>query len=93
MVLAQDYWNPDPEDPFWMLEATFGESQGAWLKNRDSCLTTRDPLKALRYPSKWHADLIRGQLHNPACYQFTPTEHLWCALAGTKAGRELGGGL
>ena len=73
-----DPWNPDPEDPFWMLEIRQGfEEAGSWLKNEETYLTTRDPIKALRYPSFFAADCARRRL--PLCQsgRFEPTEHTW----------------
>lgn len=70
-----DWWKPDPEDPYWMLEKT----DGNWLKNAHSCLTTRDATKAIRYPSEWHADAARRSLHGTNHILFNPTEHKWCA--------------
>lgn len=68
-----DWWKPDPEDPFWMLEATDGE----WLKNKDSMLGTRDATKALRFPTaRLAANEIRYDW--PArWWSAKPTEHLW----------------
>lgn len=70
---ARDWWKPDPEDPFWMLENEGGE----WLKNEHTQLTTRDPVKAKRYPSHWHADSARRALVGMGWALFRPTEHLW----------------
>lgn len=70
-----DWWKPDPEDPYWMLE----KADGSWLKNTHSCLTTRDATKAIRYPSEWHADNARRGLHGTNNILFKPTEHKWCA--------------
>jgi hypothetical protein len=76
-----DWWKPDPEDPFWMIEARQGcENAGAWVKNEHSGLTTRDPAKALRFPSQWAADCARKRLY-PLDGLFQPTEHLWCNFA------------
>lgn len=69
----EDWWKPDPGDPFWMLENSTGE----WLKNEHTQLTTRDPAKAIRYPSAQHADIARRQLLSPGWLKFTPTEHAW----------------
>jgi hypothetical protein len=75
-----DWWKPDPEDPFWMIEVRQGyENAGAWVKNEHTCLTTRDPTKALRYPSNWAADCARKRLY-PLDGRYVSTEHLWCAF-------------
>ena len=47
-----DWWKPDADDPYWMLEAEDGE----WLKNQYSKLGTRDPIKAMRFPTKADAE-------------------------------------
>lgn len=70
---VQDWWNPDPEDPYWMLE----DEQGQWLKNEHSQLTTSDSSKALRFPSEWHADAKRNSLTGMGWAKFRPTEHKW----------------
>lgn len=74
---AQDPWHPDPEDPFWMLE----KADGSWLKNTETQLTTRHPVKAIRYPSEWHADFARRQLVGSGWLTFKPTEHTWINVA------------
>jgi hypothetical protein len=77
----RDKWNPDPEDPFWMLEVRQGfANAGAWVKNLDSCLTTRDPSRAIRFPSRWAAECSCRRLY-PLDGQFEPTEHSWISLA------------
>lgn len=74
--VVQDYWNPDPEDPFWMLTAP----DGSWLKNVHSCLTTRNAVKAVRYPSEWHADVAARGLHGTNWMKFKATEHTWSTV-------------
>lgn len=79
---SEDWWKPDPEDPFWMLEA----SDGSWLKNVHSRLTTREPAKAKRFPSLWDADRIRQELSGSGWIDFKPTEHTWIAKRGIELG-------
>lgn len=90
--VERDWWKPEPGDPYWLLELREGfEGAGAWLKNEHSCLTTRDAFKALRFPSKWHADNTRRTLHGPYHGMFEPTEHIdmeEAAIAAMSAGRE-----
>lgn len=69
-----DKWNPGNEDPFWMLEAEDGE----WLKNERTLSGTRDPAKALRFPTE------REAAKHPALmaagskwWSAKPTEHTW----------------
>lgn len=78
---VDDWWKPEPGDPFWMLEVTHGSEMGAWLRNKHSYATTRDPKKALRYPSQWTADIERRGLGGNQDGRFKPTEHTWIALA------------
>lgn len=83
---ARDPWGPDPEDPFWMLEVRQGfDGAGSWLKNDQTYLTTREPIKALRYPSRWAADCARSRL--PLCEtgRFEPTEHSWISAESVAA--------
>lgn len=71
-------WNPDPGDPFWMVEVRqHFDGAGSWLKNEQTYLTTRDPIKALRYPSWFAADCARRRLPLNESGRFEPTEHLW----------------
>jgi hypothetical protein len=80
---SRDWWKPDPEDPFWMLEAEDGE----WLKNEHSLLGTRDPAKAMRFPTADSTHAVRRRLHGDKgkWWSAKPTEHLWAALS-TKGG-------
>lgn len=72
-----DWWKPDPEDPYWMLEIRQGfDHAGAWLKNEHTHLTTRDAVKAIRYPNRFDAECARKRLY-PDDGMFEPTEHLW----------------
>ncbi len=88
---AEDWWKPDPEDPYWMLEIRQGfEGAGSWCKNLETCLTTRDPAKALRFPSRWSASVAQKRLY-PLDGRFEPTEHLWIKPAivdGSPQGRD-----
>lgn len=77
--VVEDWWKPEPGDPFWMLEVTFGDEKGAWLRNSHSYMTTRDATKALRYPSEWQADIARRNLGANQDGRFKPTEHTWLA--------------
>lgn len=76
-TVVPNWWNPDADDPFWMLETPEGE----WLKNRHTGSVTRDPVKAMRFPSEQHADMVRRSLHHPLWMSLTPTEHLWIGLS------------
>ena len=71
--VPKDWWNPDPEDPFWVLE----DSEGSWLKNKHSAHTTTDIFKAIRYPSESHADAERKCLRGSAWIAFKPVQKLW----------------
>lgn len=68
------WWKPEQGDPFWVLEHA-----GAYLKNRDSCLTTKDIEAALVFPSEWHADCARKSLHGVNWMKFKPVEHAYVA--------------
>ena len=72
---TKDWWKPDPEDPFWMLEADDGE----WLKNEHSLLGTRDATKALRFPTADSTHACRRRLfgNKAKWWSAKPTEHLW----------------
>ena len=85
---AVDDWNPDPDDPFWMLEVRQGrDNAGAWLKNERTHLTTRAASKAKRYPSQWEAECARKRCY-PDDFQFIPTQHLWADLRAALASEE-----
>ena len=80
---VSDPWNPDPEDPFWMLEVRQGfDGSGSWLKNERTFLTTGDPVKALRFPSRFEAECARRRLPLEHSGHFEPTEHSWTRAAG-----------
>jgi hypothetical protein len=69
-----DAWNPRNEDPFWMLEAEDGE----WLKNEHTMTGTRDPAKAMRFPTE--RDCLKHPAKMNAGYKWwgaKATEHLW----------------
>lgn len=67
-------WNPDPGDPFWMLEAEDGE----WLKNGRTMLGTRAATKALHFPTELDAYNHPARMSS-GCkwWSAKPTEHLW----------------
>ena len=72
----RDWWKPDPEDPFWMLEAEDGE----WLKNADSLLGTRDASKAIRLPTEQDAYNHPARMTaGSKWWAAKPTEHTWIA--------------
>jgi hypothetical protein len=69
-----DWWKPDPEDPFWMLEAEDGE----WLKNKYSMLGTRDATKAIRFPTERAANNVQAaKTPGYKWWSAKATEHLW----------------
>lgn len=79
----RDWWNPEPGDPYWMLEVRQGfEDAGAWLRNKYSFLTTREASEALRFPSRWHADVACRDLPGNYSGQFEPTEHVDIDIVG-----------
>lgn len=70
----RDWWKPEPEDPFWMLEAEDGE----WLKNRESLLGTRDATKAIRFPTEQDAYNHPARMKaGSKWWSAKPTEHSW----------------
>ena len=80
--VVRDWWRPDPEDPFWMLEVRQGlDGAGSWLKNEETYLTTRDPTKALRFPSRFAADCAARRLPSAESLRFEPTDHQWMTAA------------
>ena len=71
---VKDKWNPDSEDPFWMLEAEDGE----WLKNERTMLGTRDASKAIRFPTRQEAyDHPARMTPGYKWWAAMPTEHTW----------------
>ena len=71
---VKDSWDPEPEDPFWMLEAEDGE----WLKNARSMLGTRDASKAIRFPTQQDAyDHPARMTPGYKWWAAIPTEHTW----------------
>lgn len=72
----RDWWQPDPEDPFWMLEAEDGE----WLKNKHSFLGTRDASKALRFPTQADAENAKRSDWPVRWWSAKATEHSWIVL-------------
>lgn len=77
----RDYWKPNPDDPFWMLEAEDGE----WLMNEHSFLGTRDAAKAIRFPTKEAAHNHKARM-TPGHKWWTAkaTEHLWIEKKGAE---------
>jgi hypothetical protein len=74
-VDSRFWWKPARSDPFWVLE----DSDGSYVRNRESCLTTTDINKALVFPSEWHADVTRRSLSGMNWMTFIPVEHAYVA--------------
>ena len=73
-----DWWKPEPSDPFWMLEAEDGE----WLKNRDSLLGTKDATKAIRFPTEQAArNHPANMITSCKWWDAKPTKHKWIVPA------------